>query len=120
MRDVNLYLHFSEMVKRFPIKQESDVNGYSPIECFVKFDSTGKIPPCNDLDTLDKIFKGKENVNLQITLWSSGVVEGCSTLNEIKECCQEYPEWVYTSVVNQVERHFRKTIGFIPKFIYGS
>lgn len=108
------------MTKRFPVNQKNDRIGYTPIQCYVLMDSHGDREgpyPCVDYDTLDKIMRGKENVNLQIKMWVDSVMEGTSFVSEIKELTVDYPEWVFTSFVNQLHREIKKKIGFVPTFM---
>lgn len=108
------------MTKRFPVNKKNDEIGYTPIQCYVLMDSHGDRSgpyPCVDYDTLDKIMRGKENVNLQIKMWVEGCLEGTSFVFEIKEYTKEYPEWVLKSFINQLHREIIKKIGFVPTFM---
>lgn len=97
------------MTKSWPCKNVSDPNGYTPLECFVHFDSHGQWLPCTDAEELHLILHGKEMVNLQIKMWVDGILEGSFYLFEIEEHCQteNYPDWVVTSVIRQIVKRQR-------------
>lgn len=107
-RDFDLYYEFGDMLSRTKITKVGDPTGYTPIECYVLLDSHGEIDrtslPCTDYDTLDRVLRGKGNVNLQIKMWIDGVMEGTFFKFEIKEWTKDYPEWVYKSFENQLKR----------------
>lgn len=108
------------MLSYTPTKQEGNPDGYTPIQCYVLMDSHGDRSgpyPCKDYDTLDRVIRGKENVNLQIKMWVEGVLEGTTFIEEIKDCTKEYPEWVFKSFINQLSRENFKKHGWIPTFI---
>jgi hypothetical protein len=98
------------MLSRSPVKTVNDPNGYTPIECYILLDSVGKGPfPCTDYDTLDRVMKGKENVNLQIKMWIEGILDRTLFVCEVQEYTKDYPEWVFRSFENQLAKH--KTFG---------
>lgn len=108
------------MLKRFPVTKKNDEVGYTPIQCYVLTDSHGDRDgphPCIDYDTLDRVMRGKENINLQIKMWVEGVIEGTSFPTEIKEWTKDYPEWVFKSFLNQLHKEVTKKIGFVPTFM---
>jgi len=108
------------MLKRFPVTKQGDPEGYDPIQCYVLIDSHGERSgphPCNDPDTLDKVLRGKENVNLQIKMWVESVMDSTLWPEEVKEYTKDYPEWVFKSFLNQLHREIVKKIGFVPTFM---
>jgi hypothetical protein len=95
------------MLSRSPVNRKGDSDGYTPIQCYVLMDSHGERSgphKCTDYDTLDRVMRGKGNVNLQIKMWIDGVREGTLTKFEVQEWTKEYPEWVYKSFLNQYYR----------------
>lgn len=99
--------------------QNDDTNGANPLECFVLLDTFGpkEFYSCNDNKTLAKVLKGKENVNLQISLWLEGLKEGSLFMQEVEEYTKDYPEWVLKSVINRYKKYLRDLHGFIPLFL---
>lgn len=95
----------------------------SPEEIFVFMDTHG-IPKdrtylCSDNDILDKILKGKENVNLQIQMWVETTLEMPIVLmpDEVKTITKDYPPWVFKSYINRLSKEFLKKRGYIPQFV---
>lgn len=110
------------MLKRYPITKKNDEVGYTPIQCYVLTDSHGDRDgphPCIDYDTLDKVMKGKENVNLQIAMWVDSCVQDPLLLmpDEVKEITKDYPEWVFKAYINKLNRDYIKKHGWCPNFI---
>jgi len=107
------------MTPMWPCKEINDPNGYSPLECFVCVDSTGKELPCNDILKLRQIQHGKKMVNLQIQMWVETTVENPLTLmpQEIKEITKDYPEWIFNSYIRRVSRLIREKEGFVPTYV---
>lgn len=110
------------MLKRFPVKEQPDPNGYSPIQCYVLMDSHGDRSgpyPCTDPDTLDRVLRGKENSNLQIKMWVDTCLENPLLLmpDEVKEYTKDSPEWFFKSYINQLNREYFKKHGWVPTFI---
>lgn len=108
------------MISRLPSKQINDPNGYSPIQCYVLVDSHGERSgphPCTNYDTLNRVLNGKKGVNLQITMWIEGVMDGTTFVEEIKEWTKEYPKWVFESFIRQLSKVYFQKHGWIPTFI---
>ncbi len=110
------------MLKRTPIKQEGDPNGYTPIQCYVLMDSHGERSgpyPCTDYDALDRVQKGKGNLNLQIQMWLETTLEEplCLMPDELKEITKDYPDWVFKSYINRLSKEYLKKHGWTPTFI---
>src|SRR5574343_1962131 len=99
LRDYKLYEKFSKMTPMWPCKETSDPNGYTPLECFVYYDSHGKELPCNDIKKLREIQHGKEMVNLQIQMWVDTTYEIPIILmpDEVRGYCKDLPRWVFDS-----------------------
>lgn len=107
------------MTPMWPSDEKNIDDGYTPLECFVYFDSRGETLPCKDIRKFKSILHGKEMVNLQIKMWVDSFVDGFLLVSpeEIKEICRDYPEWVYKSYCNQLKKTYLKNIGFVPSFI---
>lgn len=93
------------MLSRTRIKRVGHSFGYSPIECFLLIDSGGYKNCsylCTDYDTLDKVLRGKQNINLQIAMWVEGYIDGTTSRFEIQEWTKDYPPWVYKSFLNKI------------------
>jgi hypothetical protein len=73
--------------------------------------------PCQDYDILDKVQRGKGNVNLQIETWVDGVIDSTTHPEEVLEWIKDYPEWVTTSFIRQLHKKAVKVIGFVPTFM---
>ena len=110
------------MLSRKRVERPPDLDGYSPIQAFVLLDSHGELDKefrCTDYDTLDKVLKGKENVNLQIAMWIEGCFDTTISVKEVREWTKNYPEWVFKSFRNRLDRMAQSKIGFVPKFMIG-
>jgi hypothetical protein len=118
-RDFGLYETFSDMTPMWPVKEISDPNGYTPIECHVYQETYGKIIPCNDIVKLRQVQHGKKMVNLQIKMWVDTTIELPITLlpTEVKEICRDYPNWVFQSYMQQLKKRHTLLHGFVPKYI---
>lgn len=116
---LNTFNDKKELVSSKIIPWPNDPEGYSPLECFVYFDSNGKELPCNDLQKFKEIQNGKENVNLQIKMWVETTFDMPIVLmpSEVKEITKEYRSWVFESYVNQLKRLYMNKQGFIPTFL---
>jgi len=119
LRDYKLYEKFSTMTPMWPCKETSDPNGYTPLECFVYYDSHGKELPCNDIQKLRQIQHGKEMINLQIQMWVDTTFEIPITLmpSEVKEITKNFPQWVLDSYLRQLRKRFVQRDGFSPSFV---
>lgn len=106
----------------WPNKTENSVEGYSPIECFVYFDTHGEELPCDDVEKYNLILHGKEMINLQIKMWVDTTYEIPITLmpNEVREYTKDYPSWVYESYIRQLSKLYKTKIGFVPSFVKNS
>lgn len=110
------------MLSRRRITKCGDKHGYSPQQCYVLIDSHGERSgpyPCIDYDVLDRVLKGKENLNLQIKMWVDTTVEDPIALlpSEVKKMTFDYPEWVYKSYINKLQKRYIDKIGWVPTFI---
>lgn len=123
LRDYNLYEKFSKMTPMWPVKETSDPNGYTPLECFAYRDTYGKELPCNDVVKLREIQHGKEMVNLQIKMWVDTTFELPIVLmpselkEELKNSPRNYPPWVFESYIKQLKKLYISKHGYLPSFI---
>ena len=107
----------------WPNKEVSDPSGYTPLECFVYFDTHGKHLPCNDILKLRLIQHGKQMFKLNLQLWCDGVMEDMynhlEQIKEIKKHCddEKYPDWVFTDFIGQLKKRYIKRDGFVPSFV---
>jgi hypothetical protein len=110
------------MLSRRKVTTPGDPQGYTPIQCYVLMDSHGERSgpyPCTDYDTLDRVLKGKENVNLQIKMWIDTTIENSLVLmpDEVREITKECPEWVFNSYINRLSKQYFQKHGWTPTFI---
>mgnify|MGYP006928751783 FL=1 len=107
------------MTLMWPCKETSDPNGYTPLECYVYYDSHGKELPCNDILKLRQVQHGKEMVNLQIQMWVDTTFEIPITLmpDEVREYCKDRPAWMFDSYLRQLKKRFIQRDGFAPSFV---
>ena len=80
-------------------------DGKSAKECFHIFDSTGVLHACREQILLKDLLVTKASVNLHISLWAQGVVQGVLCPPELEEMMGEYgaPDWVAKAVLRQAE-----------------
>lgn len=119
-RDFNLYLQFGDMISYFPTKQEGDPNGYTPIQCYVLIDSHGERSgpfPCTDYQTLEKVLKGKGNVNLQIQMWVETTMDSPLVLSPDEVKSFGHPDWVFDSYIRRLSKEWSNKHGWLPSFI---
>lgn len=84
-------------------------NGYNAKHCFYILDSTGKLLPTNEPRLLSELLKCKGSINFHIKMWSEGVYEGISNINEfIKEF--ELLDWMVKAIENQLKRKYENRI----------
>ena len=107
------------MTPMWPVKEISDPNGYTPLECFAHRDTYGRELPCNDVTKLREIQHGKEMLNLQIKMWVETAMDSPILLmpEEVKEYCKDYPPWVFKSYINQLKKCYVLKHGYLPHFI---
>lgn len=93
------------MLSRRKIARRGHSFGYKPVECFKLIDSGGYKNCsylCTDYDELDRSLRGKENVNLQISMWVDGYKDKTLFKHEVEEWTKDYPEWVFKSFINRI------------------
>lgn len=99
------------------VQDMSDPAGVTPLEAWYALDTHGKVLPCNDTATLNKVIRSKASINLQVKLWAEDLAD-CALLSreEVITYTNNYPKWVRKAVFQQAGKILMKTVGFIPSF----
>ncbi len=118
-------MKYGDMLKRYPVKEQGDLEGYTPIQCYVLMDSHGECSgpyPCTDPDMLDKVLRGKENANCckryRFAQHPPSTAQLLRCCNESTSCLSnESSGETLNLVVNLLHQLSRLTHGAIPRFV---
>lgn len=86
-----------------------DENGLSAKECFYKYDSTGKVYPCREVELYKQIHKCKGSINFNIKMWAEDRGKGWLGKMEFdEEFVPQYEllDWMIEAVENQRIQHW--------------
>lgn len=112
----NLYLNFPKIFQCNDHELPTyDINGETAKYSFLCLENGIKLPT-KEWELLKRIQEGKKSVNLQMKLWAEDVGDILFP-NELKEYCNDYPDWVFKGTMNQAEKKIFEKIGFIPTFM---
>ena len=105
------------MIGKVTRKKPSSEKEYSALDCWFTMDSKGQHKRCYESDLLDRVLQAKASWNLQIKMWAETIVEGTLFVDELKEYCEDYPEWIFKATINQASKMVYQKIGFVPTFL---
>lgn len=114
-----MYLNFPKIFECHPgYLPKSDPNGECGKYSFVCLEN-GILVPTREWELLKRVQEGKMSINLQMKMWSETMWDvnlGCPLLfpKELKEYCQDMPEWVYKGTMEQTKKRLLTHIGFLP------
>ena len=81
---------------------------YSVFDCFILWDTQGKLLPCENPELLRQIMVCKKSVNFHIKMWVEGYDDMGMPISEYLKEFIDPPEWVYKSFRGQLKRKFLK------------
>lgn len=81
-----------------------DSEGYDTKVCFFKYDCSGVLLPCNDIELFRKVMIFKKGLNFQIKQWVEGFEDCLISVDEYMLDLNEPPEWVKKSFINQLNK----------------
>lgn len=90
-----------------------DPNGYSALECFNSFESTGKYLPCKEPEELQKALNGKATHGISVNMLAEDFVGRILFCEDILS----YPLWIQNEIYTAAEKYAKKTLGFVPTFV---
>ena len=107
------------VVGHAPEKNHPD--GYSALECWFFMDTHGIALPCSDHEELQRIFRAKKSVNLQVRLWAEDLADGSllTPLELFSRHLAGWPQWVFEAALAQARKICMNNpmIGFFPTFL---
>jgi hypothetical protein len=93
-------------------------DGYSALECWWAKDTHGKTLPCREPELLEKVFRSKKSINLQVKLWAEDLADGMLLQqSELRGYLVGWPAWVWTATIGQARKIAIQKVGFVPTFL---
>lgn len=99
------------------VKNATDQNGYTALDCWYAKDTHGQILPCCEPELLAKAMRGKASWNLQVKLWAEDIADGMLLRQpELVDYCHSLPPWIFEATMQQGAKRAAASIGFVPTF----
>lgn len=76
-------IYFNRNLSMFGDSLVEDRDGQSAEYCMWKYESTGKMPPCKEIDGFRYLLMGKGARDWHVSEWGKGMAEGVTTWSEL-------------------------------------
>lgn len=105
----------------------ADPKGYSPLHCWVAFESTGQVLPCTDPTSYAKARRSLASWRLQLKQWAEGVADETLSLEEVISYISDAttpqafdaPEWFLPTTITLAGSYYRRAHRtlYVPTFM---
>ncbi len=81
-----------------------DENGVDAKRAFHKFDSNGKLVPCNEPELFKNLLTTKKGINFHFKMWAEGFNDFREPIDYYLDEFDDPPKWVRSAFIEQVAK----------------